>query len=366
MNLQIQNFKCFRQANVYLNHLTVLAGANGFGKSSVIQALLLLKSTTETLRSNSQRVQLNNPQIGLNLGVTSLIVNENADLNGLLKLSLVSHDREIHYSYPYNDDAPDSNYLEIEKDSQPLAVGLDLELHYISAERIGPRLSQELVFQEYPSVGHYGEHTGQVLYELRDMLVDKERCSNKEEGLKLERAISSWIEYIFPTTRLSISAFLNVQRVQVRFKNAFLERETPASNIAFGVSYALPILVAGLTVPRGSMLVIENPEAHLHPAAQSNMGRFLAQISNWGIRVLIETHSEHIIRGLQLGVAERLIDSQNISINFFSGARDVEFNQPYIQEVRINPNAELTSWPEGFFDESKQNIIKLFRFRQQL
>lgn len=77
-----------------------------------------------------------------------------------------------------------------------------------------------------------------------------------------------------------------------------------ATNVGFGITYALPILVSGLTVPEGGMLLVENPEAHLHAKAQSNMGYFLARMAAAGVRVIIETHSEHIVNGIRRMIVE--------------------------------------------------------------
>ena len=85
--------------------------------------------------------------------------------------------------------------------------------------------------------------------------------------------------------------------------DALADRMRP-TNMGFGVSYALPVITAGLLAPAGSLLVVENPEAHLHPAGQSRVGRFLAHLAASGVQVVAETHSDHVLNGVRLAAVE--------------------------------------------------------------
>ncbi|MGH3693299.1 MAG: AAA family ATPase [Pseudonocardiaceae bacterium] len=101
------------------------------------------------------------------------------------------------------------------------------------------------------------------------------------------------------------------------------ERTNSAGNIGFGFSYALPVIIAGLLAPGGGLLLVENPEAHLHPAGQSRLGRFLARIAGSGVQVVLETHSDHILNGVRLAVAdERTINAHDVIVHFFGKVGD--------------------------------------------
>ena len=76
------------------------------------------------------------------------------------------------------------------------------------------------------------------------------------------------------------------------------------TNVGFGITYALPIVVSALSARPGSLLIVENPEAHLHPRGQVKMGELLCQASEAGIQVLIETHSDHVLNGIRLAVRD--------------------------------------------------------------
>ena len=76
------------------------------------------------------------------------------------------------------------------------------------------------------------------------------------------------------------------------------------ANVGFGFGYVFPILVALLAVPKGTIVIVDSPEAHLHPAAQSQMGRLLAFFAAAGVQVIVETHSDHLLNGARLAVRD--------------------------------------------------------------
>ena len=79
----------------------------------------------------------------------------------------------------------------------------------------------------------------------------------------------------------------------------------------------MPILVNGLVAQKGSIFIVENPEAHLHPKAQSNIGLFLGYLAMQGLNVVIETHSEHVINGIRKILINRDFDLGEVNILFF-------------------------------------------------
>ena len=89
------------------------------------------------------------------------------------------------------------------------------------------------------------------------------------------------------------------------------------TNVGFGYSYALPILIAGLTAEKGTILIVENPEAHLHPSAQSMITKFLGLVANRGVQVFIETHSEHILNALRVMVVQESMKASDINVKYF-------------------------------------------------
>ena len=114
--------------------------------------------------------------------------------------------------------------------------------------------------------------------------------------------------------------FPNTSVTRLRFKTPGIRSEwTRAPNAGFGISYALPIVVAALRAAAGGLLLVENPEAHLHPAGQSRIGGFLARVAADGVQVFVETHSDHVLNGIRVAVADgsAALLPEQAAIHFF-------------------------------------------------
>jgi len=150
---------------------------------------------------------------------------------------------------------------------------------------------------------------------------------------------------------------------QVRLAFALQETEAGQSlfvrpgNTGFGISYALGIIVAGLAAEHDTVLLVENPEAHLHPRAQSLIGEFLARVSAGGAQVFVETHSEHVLNGVRRMVKQQIIPPDKCRLFFFSRtAGDLE---PTKTDVPISGSGEIEIWPEGFFDQLDKDLTEI-------
>ena len=168
--------------------------------------------------------------------------------------------------------------------------------------------------------------------------------------------LDEWCNYIFPGIAVRVEK-TGSQMYKLKIRNDV------APNVGFGITYALPILVSGLTVPNDGILIVENPEAHLHAKAQSNMGYFLARMAAAGVRVIIETHSEHIINGIRRMIVEGKTDMshENLTIYFFQN-KDGERN---IMEISMDENGNLSAFPEDFFDQVRQDTLAMLRINRK-
>jgi predicted ATPase len=115
----------------------------------------------------------------------------------------------------------------------------------------------------------------------------------------------------------------------------------------------LPIVVAALSANAGDLLLIENPEVHLHPAGQALMGRFLAEIGAGGIQVLVETHSDHVLNGIRRAVKGKVIEPENVALHFFR-PRDTTGEQ--VTTPMLDAAGNIDRWPDGFFDQFDKDI----------
>jgi CRISPR-associated Cas5-like protein len=128
------------------------------------------------------------------------------------------------------------------------------------------------------------------------------------------------------------------------------------SNIGYGLTYAFPILVALLGAIENQVIVIDSPESHLHPSAQSQMGRILASFAAAGVQTIVETHSDHLLNGVRLAVRDGILSSEDLRIHFFRGVSGAEHG---VTRPRIGAGGEIYEWPEGFFDQGEKDLSRL-------
>jgi predicted ATPase len=146
-----------------------------------------------------------------------------------------------------------------------------------------------------------------------------------------------------------------VAAIKFRVEDTWLK----PTNMGFGITYSLPIILAAMSAKLGGLVIVENPEAHLHPAGQTQMGMFLAQMAAAGIQVLVETHSDHILNGFRRAIGEIKVLSSDASIVHFF---DADNSSP--QSLFFKDNGGISDWPAGFFDQYQIDIAALSRVRR--
>lgn len=374
LNLNIENFKCFKDISIPLNYLTVLAGSNGNGKSSAIQSLLFLRRTVEHCSKwekglyylnylNGLNVELNESYC-LNLGISSYVLPLNSDDN-TISIGISNEERKLEINYSTNS----GNELWLTpitplKNSFNECAIFYQEFYYLNAERFGPRINQTFKFHDYPNTGFKGEYTAQLIHDLNYTIkIDEKRVNNDFlKGSRFIHHINSWLEYILDANiDFHYDDITHSARISVA-SNFSKGNHVISTNTGFGISYCLPIILTGLIAIKDRFFVIENPEAHLHPSAQSRLGYFLAIIADAGVRVIIETHSEHIVNGIQLAVATGKLNNDKSIINYLYKDDDIP-DEPTIKSIDINSMGELNFWPKGFFDQSQIDYANLFKYR---
>lgn len=376
-HLKINQFKCFVDTYININQLTIMAGANGNGKSTAIQALLYFRRTIEHCgewingeyqlnKINGLNVQLNGAYC-LALGNSSFVLNKNAELNEIT-IGLFNEQEEVTVTYDV-DNRDAKLYLTPKEISKTKIANFSIfkqEFYYLNAERFGPRINQQLHFFDYPNAGWQGETTAQLIgLENGYYKIENERRFHDTQTNFLIDQVNNWLDFIMKGVKVRVETNPNTLTAQVLIENQFTESDpTLSTNLGFGISYILPIIATGLTAKKGSFFIVENPEAHLHPSAQSRIGRFLSMVASSGVNVIIETHSDHLVNGIQIGVAEKKINHDSVTINFFSH-KEGDF-QPDVLSINMKEKGELTDWPKGFFDQTQIDYSHLIRLKKNV
>ena len=355
--LNIENFKCFKKQRIQLADLTVLVGANGAGKSSVVQSMLLLRQAIES--PTIREVRLNGPY-GLSLGIDGTMCNQSIGY-GSTKLSYQSANNRVSLQLsPRGDGANLSMFIEYRRISRDKIGFLSRDFYFLSAERMGPRISQTMSPMSYPHTGIYGEYTAQVLSD-RYMKIDELRRHESSPSDFLLHQTNAWLNAILPGVEIGVESNTQMQVAQVMIKNGMSVDYVTSPNIGFGISYALPIIVTGLIAKAGSYMAVENPEAHLHPAAQSAMGKFLAMLAKVGVRVIIETHSNHIVDGIQIYAAQNDMPKDSVLIHNF----EIQKGCAKVSTIKYNENYAYDKWPKGFMDQASKDYLEYYKATQK-
>lgn len=171
-----------------------------------------------------------------------------------------------------------------------------------------------------------------------------------------------WMSLIMGNVQLSTKVEADKAQAELRIKNKIVQDSVIPTLTGFGISYELSVIIAGLWVAAQGkgILIVENPEAHLHPSAQSTVGKFLALVASTGVQVIVETHSEHIIDGarIQTYASE---ETENFLVNYLTFEED---EMKTVQLV-VEEDGELSDWPEKFFDQKQRDLRELFRLRRE-
>ena len=369
LKIALKNFKCFEHLELACSPLTLLCGLNGMGKSSVIQALLVLRQSSAAGELREGRLVLGGGFTDLGTGQDVLYEGAETDV---VEFELHGDDgtTPCRLSFSYSRTADE---LRAEGDSVSTGAVSDVltqwgeipplggHLIYVNAERVGPRKFYDYseVFARRGDLGARGEYTLNYLSARQDETLPSTdpRCPDLPSRRLIE-VVDHWLQEVTPGAHLQLETVQDADAIIAGFSfdrpGDVETRRYRATNVGFGLSYTLPVLMA-LLGPPGSLCLIENPEAHLHPRGQTRLAELAACASLAGVQVIAETHSDHFMDGVRIAVREGLIRPEDVAFHYFSrdGGKTV------VSSPQVNTDGRLSSWPEGFFDQHEDNLAKL-------
>ena len=132
------------------------------------------------------------------------------------------------------------------------------------------------------------------------------------------------------------------------------------NNVGFGIGYTLPLIVSILSSKQGSVLLLENPEAHLHPHGQAKITELICLAAKSNIQVLVETHSDHVLNGVLVAIKKGIISPEQAKVYYVS--RDEKNLMSQITEVVIVKGGKIANQPKGFFDQMQMDLKTLMGF----
>ena len=168
---------------------------------------------------------------------------------------------------------------------------------------------------------------------------------------------------------LELAAKFDVRRLadggslyQVWLKHQKESPETLLPDLGIGVSQVLPVLVLCYYVPVGSTIILEQPELHLHPSVQAGLADvFIDVIKRRKVQIIVESHSEHFLRRLQLRIAEEKLNPCDTALYFC----EMLEGESKLKPLELDLFGSICNWPEDFFGNMTREIVDIVHFGYQ-
>jgi len=410
-SVAVQGFKCLaKESRIEIRPLTILAGANSSGKSSIMQPLLLMKQTLQAsydpgaLRLNGPNVKLTSvdqlvsrPQVDLGSHTFAFSVESPKGLTHRITYS--SKDREIEIQ---------EMYIEVHIDNEgarslrlnPGRKGADLQTdlsRLLPGESVPePPDGTQLVINRYrcflaftleaiagnessfaalPTFGLFPSYYLERMIHVPGLRGNPERIYERTASgpsfpgtfeKYVDTIIADWIkndddrltELETELAQLGMTGEVSVRPVndaQLELQVGRLAKGRSqgqdlvnVADVGFGVSQVLPVLVALLVAERGQLVYVEQPELHLHPRAQYALAGIMADAAKRGVKVVAETHSALLLLQIRTLLAKGDLDPDLVKLHWF--LRDPEDGTTSIHTTDLDENGAFGDWPEDFGD----------------
>jgi len=359
--IKISGLKSLGNLEFDCKNLNIITGTNSSGKSTLLQSILLFFQTYPGVS------QIEQFPVGLNGNLISLgDFRENKSINistsritvGLQFSNTLNNIAEIYFEEDQNLKCVASNNFQVS--IIEMIDGIDFNnssyisgnLQYLSCHRIGV---QDVYSKNYSldRIGQNGEYAIDYL--------DKNKIKNLDSNLIVDQSsetlsaqVNYWLKYI-------VNATITTEDIHGTdiVKASYVVGESRAArpkNVGSGISYLISIIILCLASEQEDILIIENPEIHLHPRAQSRVSEFLYFIAKSGRQIFIETHSDHIFNGVRAGIASGEVDPMLVSVNFFELD---ERNCTKNTVIEFGKRGRIMNYIPGLFDQFDIDLNKM-------
>lgn len=341
--LKISNFKSIQEIEMKCENLNLFIGTNSSGKSTVNQAVLLVGQNMES-------------PVGLNGNFTMLGEFEENKCR-------YSTDREIRIGVIFSDDKELWNTIKRNEESDSLELRKEWSEHtedfwreafnvkkrniqYLSCHRIGPQnwYNKNMLIDDM--IGNDGEYAVSYLNKHKTDIIE-EKLRRTSQDYTLMGQVNWWLNYIVGA-QISTEEILGTNLIKASYQMNDMPNIRPV-NIGSGVSYLISILIMCLSSPDKGIIIIENPEIHLHPAAQSKICEFLYFTAESGRQLFVETHSDHIFNGFRAGISNKQMDKNKVNIQFM-----------YLNDNHLTENMRVEIGKYGVIENQRENLFDQF------
>ncbi len=404
--LRAQNFKSWEDTGkLRFAPITGFFGANSSGKTSILQVLLMLKQTVERPPDWNEPLYFGDEHSlanlgsfddvihrsgnGISLGISvSWRVPEKKMLMNTYELDVLNfyfnfHNKSVgRFSYQVGEhcfeilpEGPDHNAVtpigkgrieslfrcygirDLSSNSPPADFtqrffsGLEeafenlfARIHYLGPLREYPRHQYTWNGDHPEGVGRHGEKMVPAM------------LSGRVRLLSVDKQIVKWLQELG-----LIDSYRLVPVSGTEKDYEFLIRkykggpEIQLTDVGFGVSQVLPVLILCYYAPEGSILILEQPEAHLHPKVQSELGDVLIHaVKSQNLQIILESHSEHLLHRLMLRTAEEQLCVDDTALYFCQ----INDGVSEIEPLQVDEYGNISNWPQEFFGDVTGDLIR--------
>lgn len=329
-SIELKGFKSFLDEDIELREFTLLTGLNSSGKSSVIQALLMAEEA---------------------MAGRNFLLDDHGTIKELTNIN------SQEFSLKFSDSDGNNLLLYGKEDNQTITTGKSglkmPKVFYSEAGRYGSQSSIK-VFNNTSDMDSKGSNLLKCIDTYADCTIPESLRHPDAQGETLLFNLKAWLGIISPGIDFSYS----LQKLSDQSFSYFDDHR--ATNVGFGLSYTLPVLTSLLraSLENDSLVLLENPEAHLHPKGQTEIGKFIARCVDSGVNVVVETHSDHLFDGIRIYTKDHPSFASKLICYWFeqNAAKNTE-----TARIRLDSKGKLADIaPKGFFDQFEIDAIELF------
>nr|WP_315200974.1 DUF3696 domain-containing protein [uncultured Flavobacterium sp.] len=360
--IRFKNFKLFKNwQELEIKPITVLIGKNNTGKSAILKLPTMI---SESLKGEIDEPISLNSKISVGKRYEELFYNkeiladtidfEISDEKEKLKISIKGINRgdniEIK-NYNLNDEDIKITKSNVKGFKHSKVKSLKLTFDYIDA------------FREFPKGGYITDINGKIdSIGISGLNAFKLLAQYRKENNLLLSSISKWFEANFEGWKIEIKEIAaSIEGFDFVLSNDKI-KNINIINTGSGIRQVLPLIVRSyMPVEEETLIIIEEPESHLHPAAHGNLAqRFVDSfLENKNKRYLIETHSKNFILRLQALIADPKVGFSNKDIAVYYVDYKEHEQLSILERLEIDENGEFTKWPEEIFNESYRELLLL-------
>ena len=249
----------------------------------------------------------------------------------------------------------------IESFAEHVANFVNRRIHYLGPLRAAP----EIVMPTSPAaragdIGSSGEFTAAVLRSLGTKPVNVPMPDRQHDTLPLVEAVEAWATHLGLVDSVTIGD-LPAIGLTVRVRPHGLGNDLPLPSVGVGVSQLMPVLVRCLLAEPGSLILLEQPELHLHPGLQQRLADFFVAIARSGRQLIVETHSEYFVSRIRRRIAAAADDEVRSLTKIIFAERDPETGITDYRDIELSPYGDIDDWPKGFFDQAAEEEREIIR-----